>query len=155
MFLEGFLQRELLTAIMIFHAKSRFAVRQIRITRVSIANFTTDHRTDKVSQFDDQLVIETANVHVSCLSRVTRDMKRGVMKWGEHAIHNPPLVNVRLEFGVFAVPFGNSVPVRLMRNGFLAFLRASVRTAKCGVAAHKIHESGTRSSAHRLLPCAI
>jgi len=139
MFLEGFLQRELLTAITILHAKSRFAVRQIRITRVSIANFTTEHRTDKVSQFDNSW----SSKQRTSMFRVCRENTRYETRRGEHAIHNPPLVNVRLEFGVFVVPFRNSVPVRLMRNGFLAFLRkrASVRTAKCGVAAHKMSQA--------------
>jgi len=85
----------------------------------------------------------------------TRDMQRAAV--GRARDTQSTSSKIRLEFGVFAVPFRNSVPVRLMRNGFLTFLRkrASVRTAKCGVAAHKIRESGARSSAHRLLPCAI
>lgn len=157
MFLESFLQRELLTTIAILRAEvGSQSGKYMRIARFGWEIFSRQRRSiERILAIWRRLVIETSNVRVSCLSR--EHARWNAQRRGEHVIHNLLLVNVRLESGVFAVPFRNSVPVRLMRNGFLTFLRkrASVRTAKCGVAAHKIRESGARSSAHRLLPCAI
>lgn len=107
-------------------------------------------------KYRDLTVVHRRDIQCPCFVSVarTRDMQRAA---GRARDTQSTSSKIHLEFGVFAVPFRNSVPVRLMRNGFLTFLRkrASVRTAKCGVAAHKIRESGARSLAHRLLPCTI